>query len=180
MTKAMLPAQVCIFALAMLVGGLWRPAAAGEEVTIRAFSAWEGHGQAIQTGPNDATFVGTIAGAVYVDTDKGPVEAGHMVCPAIVEINLNDGSQTGTARCTITGRDGAQVFAELSCTGIHLVGCDGDSTLTGGTDRFAGVTGGGRFTLRSGLRELVSLSGSSVQETVTGIIFWRELHYKIP
>jgi len=159
---------------------LARPAHSAEEGTIKAFAAWQGEGQMLQTGTNEATFIGTITGTVYVETDKGPIDGGQMVCPAMLLVNIEDGTQSGVGRCNITARDGARIFAQLNCTGVHLVGCDGDFTLTGGTDRFAGITGGGHFTVRSRLQELVHLSGSTVALSPSGIMFWRELHYQVP
>lgn len=168
-------ALACVFAA-------WIPAPPGhaaEQGTIKAFAAWRGDGQAIQTGVNEATFIGAISGTVYVETEKGPVDGGQMVCPAMLQVNTEDGSQSGAGRCTITANDGARIFAQLTCTGVHLVGCDGDFALTGGTERFVGITGGGRFTVRSKLHELVGLPGT-VAETVSGIMFWPELRYEIP
>ena len=156
------------------------PATAGSEQTIKAFAAWQGSGRTLLTGPNEATFTGTIEGIFYVDTDKGPVESGRLVCPAMVVMNLQDATQTGTAHCTVTASDGAHAFGNLSCKGVFRVGCAGDFTLTGGTDRFAGITGGGRVTIRSSRREFSNASSSEVQETGTGIIFWPELHYTLP
>jgi hypothetical protein len=156
------------------------PARAAEEGTLKAFAAWQGDGQMLQTGVKEATFIGTIVGTVYVETDKGPVDGGQMVCPAMLLVNTEDGTQSGTGRCNITARDGAHIFAQLTCTGVHLVGCDGDFTLTGGTDRFAGITGGGRVTVRSRLQEVVRLSASAQALSASGIMFWRELHYQVP
>jgi len=168
-----LPAAIAAAVLA-------QPANSAEQGTLEAFAAWQGSGQAVQTGANEATFIGTISGTVYVETDKGPVDGGRMVCPAMLRVNTEDGSQTAAGRCSITARDGARIFAQLDCTGIHLVGCDGEFVLTGGTDRFAGITGGGRVTLRSSLHELALMSGGTVVETVSGIMFWRELRYAVP
>lgn len=156
------------------------PTAAAEEGTLKAFTAWQGEGQTLQTGAKEATFIGTIAGTVYVETDKGPVDGGQLVCPAVLMVNLDDGTQSATGSCNIAARDGAHIFARLACTGVHLVGCDGDFTLTGGTDRFSGITGGGRFTVRSSLQELVRLSGSTATLRLSGIMFWPELHYQVP
>jgi hypothetical protein len=156
------------------------PATAVEQATIEAFAAWSGEGRAVQTGPNEATFVGTLSGTVYGATENGPVESGRMLCPAIVRVNMEDGSQSGAGRCSFTAKDGAQIFAELTCTGIHLIGCDGDFTLTGGSGRFAGIGGGGKVTLRSEFRELVGVSGGSVVESVSGIMFWPSLSYQLP
>jgi len=172
---------IAIGLAAMLAAAaLARPAQATEEGTIKAFAAWQGDGQTLQTGTNETTFIGTIAGTVYVETDKGPIDGGQMVCPAMLLVNIDDGTQSGVGRCNITARDGGRIFAQLTCTGVHLVGCAGDFTLTGGTDRFAGITGGGHFTVRSRLQELVRLSGNTAVLSVTGIMFWRELHYQVP
>jgi hypothetical protein len=159
---------------------LARPAHPAEEGTLKAFAAWQGDGQTLQTGSNEATFIGTIAGTIYVETDKGPVDGGKMVCPAMLLVNIDDGTQSGVGRCSITTRDGARIFAQIACTGVHMVGCDGDFTLTGGTDRFAGITGGGRFTVRSQLQESIRLSGSTAVLSANGIMFWRDLHYRVP
>jgi hypothetical protein len=168
-------ALACVFAAAIP----WLPGHAAEQGTIKAFAAWRGDGQAVQTGVDEATFIGAISGTVYVETEKGPVDSGQMVCPAMLLINTKDGSQSGAGRCAITANDGARIFAQLTCTGVHLVGCDGDFALTGGTERFAGITGGGRFTVRSKLQGLVGGPGT-VAETVSGIMFWPELRYEIP
>ena len=173
--------RVGLSALAALLAAIVTGPAAAAEETIRAFAAWQGSGRTLPTGPDEATFTGTIDGIVYVDTDKGPIELGRLACPAMVVINLADATQIGTAHCTITARDGARVFGELTCKGVYLVGCNGDFTLTGGTDRFAGITGGGKATVRSSSREFAATAATAgVQESATGIIFWPELKYTLP
>jgi hypothetical protein len=54
------------------------------------------------------------------------------------------------------------------------------STFTGGTGRFANATGGGNFILRSSMHEFEAKTGPATQAKTAGIIFWRELHYKLP
>jgi len=177
-----LPVQPIIRALAALgiVVAFHCPALAGEDATIKAFAAWQGSGQLFATGPKELTFVGALSGTIYVETEKGPLESGKLVCPAMVRINAEDGSQVGTGRCTITAKDGAQVFGDVSCTGIRLIGCDGQFTLTGGTQRFEGISGGGPVTLRSEFGEVAAISDASVRQESGGIIFWPALHYTIP
>ncbi len=165
----------CCAAISMIA-----PASAGEEQTIKAFAAWQGRGQMFETGPDRATFVGSFTGMVFVETEKGPLDAGYMTCPAIVDINIVDGSQEGKGRCTITAKDGARAYAEVTCKGVHLVGCDGDFTFTGGTDRFEGISGGGPVTIRSGLKDFAMGDGNIVQESAGGIIVWPKLTYKLP
>jgi hypothetical protein len=155
------------------------PAAAADEQTVKAFAAWQGRGQLFETGPSRATFVGSFSGMVFIDTEKGPLDAGFMVCPAVLDINLTDGTQEAKGRCTITAKDGARVYADVACKGVHLVGCKGDFKITGGTDRFEGVTGGGPVTIRSGLHEAAMGSGNIIQESAGGIIVWPALTYKL-
>jgi hypothetical protein len=176
MPKTLRRVALALAACLMGTAAAW----ASTSETITAFSAWSGQGQLVQTGLKQATFVGSISGRVYVMTEKGPVDAGNMVCPAMVVIDLDDGKQTGTGHCAITGNDGAQVFLDLACTGVHLVGCDGDATFTGGTERFAGVSGGGKFVLRSSLKNLQAQTQGGVSETGNGIIYWKELKYQLP
>ncbi len=173
-------AQIGVPAALALSLSLIRPAGAAEEATIKAFSAWQGQGQLFETGPTERTFVGALTGTMYIDTEKGPLASGAMVCPAVVTINSDDGSQEGKGRCVIMAKDGARVFAEVSCAGFHLIGCDGDFKLTGGTGRFEGISGGGHVTIRSEFGEITPLSKAATQEVATGILYLRELSYKIP
>lgn len=158
--------------------GAW-PAAADQEQTIKAFSAWQGRGQIYETGPNRATFVGSFTGMIFVETDKGPLDAGFMTCPAIVDVDITNGTQEGKGRCAISAKDGARAYGEISCKGVHLVGCEGEFKFTGGTDRFEGISGGGPITIRSGLHEFAVGGGNTVQESAGGIIIWPQLTYKL-
>ena len=163
-----------------IAGAISLPAAAAEEATVKAFVVWQGSGQTLQTAVNEATFIGSISGTVYVETDKGPIASGLIACPATVRINLESGAQNGSANCVTTAADGSHIYAEFACTGIHLIGCDGDFKLTGGTGRFEGITGGGRGILRAGERTLTAIGGAGVAETGSGILFWPALSYKLP
>ncbi len=173
-------AGLAALATGAVIAALPMPAGAAEDATISAFSAWQGAGQLVQTAANEATFIGSLAGTVYVNTDKGPVEAGQMICPAVVQIDLTSGKQTGKGNCTMTADDGAQLFSELTCSGVHLVGCSGEMKLTGGTGRFDGAAGGGPFTLRSSLQDIKLAAAGTVQEVAHGIIFWPALRYTLP
>jgi len=155
------------------------PAAAGEEQTISAFAAWVGQGGTFQTGDKDATFVGALVGHVYVETDKGPVPSGRIGCPAMVKM-AEDASQRGTGSCAITAKDGAKIFADISCTGIFLIGCEGEFKLTGGTERFAGIAGGGPVLIRSELRTISAVSDVASRDQATGILYLRGIRYKLP
>ncbi len=167
-----------VVAAALLLAGT-SMAQADFEQTVKAFSAWTGRGQMFQTNEHRSTFVGAFTGMVYIETDKGPLDAGFMVCPAIVDVDDRDGSQVVKGRCTIVAKDGSRAFSDLECTGVHLVGCDGTFTFTGGTERFAGITGGGPVTVRSGINEAAAGPGNIIDESAGGIIIWPKLTYKL-
>jgi hypothetical protein len=170
-------AALVVAVLGSVVAG--SAAQAQEEQSIKAFAAWQGRGQMYETGPDRATFVGSLAGIIFVETDKGPLDAGYMICPAFLDVNVKDGTQEGKGRCTISAKDGSRAYAELSCKGVHLVGCDGEFTFTGGTDRFEGLTGGGPITIRSGIQDFVVSGENTVHESAGGIIIWPKLTYKL-
>src|SRR5262249_52045106 len=155
---------------AAIAAGLLTPRlAAAEEGTIRAFAAWEADGNVVPTGPSEVTIVGTISGQVYVDTDQGPVNAGEMACPGIVQQDLKNLKQKGEGQCTFKGPRGNLWFMTISCTGVPMVGCAGESTLTGGTGPFEKVAGGGHFIIRSNMLELAQQGSADLKGKVKGI-----------
>jgi hypothetical protein len=157
------------------------PSLAGEEQVINAFSTWEGSGQMVQTGPKVSTFVGTLTGAVYIESaEDGPLYAGTMTCPAVVEVNLEDGSQSAKGDCAIDLQDGPRVFASIACTGFYLVGCRGDFTIKGGTGRLEGVSGSGPVLFRSHLHEMALTAGQPVERRDAGIAVFRNLKVVLP
>lgn len=154
---------------------------AAEENTIEAFATWEGRGTLVPMEPGEAVMVATLRGTVYIRSDHGPQRAGSIICPAIAEVSLEDGAQRSEGRCSWTTNDGDRVFAEWTCAGRHLIGCEGDYTLTGGTGRFEGVSGGGPMVLRSEMGAAdADPSGLAIERTATGIVFWPALTYTLP
>src|SRR5690242_17898587 len=130
-----------IIAAALLLLALCRMpgAAAAEEQTFRAFSTFQVKGELMKTGVNDATYIGVLSGRFYIDTAQGPIDAGDMSCPVVVHINLKDSTQRGSGQCVLTGPKGNKAYMDLTCTGVPLVGCGGDSTITGGTGPLANI-----------------------------------------
>jgi hypothetical protein len=153
--------------------------APAEQPALKAFSAWNARGQVFQSGENRVTFVGAFSGIVYVEQDQGPVAAGFMACPTVIDVNTKDGKERGDGRCTFTAKDGAQLFADFTCRGVRMVGCRGDFTFTGGTERFKGITGGGPVTIRSSVDETKPGAGGAIDGAAAGIIFWPKLTYKL-
>lgn len=177
-----LMARLAMAAVFLVAGPAAGSVALAQEQTISGFAAWEGEGTVYRTGPDTGTFVGAISGTLFIETEKGPAAAGYMVCPALLEIDLRDATQAGAGKCTITGDDGAQVFAEWTCLGVHLVGCDGELTLTGGTGRMDGITGQGALSVRT-ITELAAtqaMAGDVADEAGTGILVIDDLTYSLP
>jgi len=153
--------------------------ASEQEPSLKAFSAWNAQGQIFQSGESRVTFVGSFSGIVYVEQDQGPVAAGFMACPTVIDVNTRDGKERGEGRCTFTAKDGAQLFADFTCRGVRMVGCHGDFTFTGGTERFKGISGGGPVTIRSSVDEMKPGTGGAINGVAAGIIFWPKLSYKL-
>jgi hypothetical protein len=168
-----------VFALVCIT--LAGAAYAAEEGTARATASWLAKGRYFQVQEDLALFVGAFAGSLYVETKQGAMDAAQLLCPGMIEINLNDGTQSGEGRCLITARDGAKVYAVWRCAGEHGSGCAGTFTLSGGTGRFKGITGQSDFEVRSELAELASTAGEqSIEGTASGVAVWPALTYKIP
>ena len=159
------------------------------EETIQGFSVWQAYGGLQATAAETNTYSATIIGRLYVNTDKGPIDSGILSCPIMVRVMRDDRGQSGSGTCTISTRDGGQVFLNLSCTGIYLVGCSGKATITGGSDRFKGITGNGTFTIRSDLAEPAAQQANNkpvkepigaLPSDIGGILFFEALSYKLP
>lgn len=168
----------CLLAAALCISST----AQAQEQTINGFSAWEGDGTVFETGPNSGTFVGAITGTLFIQTERGPAAAGHMICPALLEIDLQNATQVGAGKCTITSDDGTKVFAEWACRGVHLVGCDGEIKLTGGTGRMNGVTGSGALSVRTITQVAVTqvTTEGTMAEAGKGILILDNLTYSLP
>lgn len=160
-------------------------AAAAEQGTVEAFSEWKARGQIFPTGPEEATFVGALAGVLYVEgkTSEGEersIDAGLITCPGTVVINITDGSQVGKGKCVILTPDGDRIFAKFSCTGTYLQGCRGEFTLTGGTGEKQNISGGGPIQLKSAIAHLVGIPGTMVEQAAIGFAVWPKLSYTLP
>lgn len=167
-----------ILILPAFVIAIGEDAAAKTDQTIRAFSVWQTSGQ-VPPISGSGVFEDTITGLFYVDTAKGPVAAGNLTCKARLEIKA-DKTQAGSADCTITTKDGTQVFGKLQCSGVFMVGCNGDLTFTGGSGRFQGVKGGGRAVIRSEFADLPQQANADPSATRSGIIYFEKLRYQLP
>jgi hypothetical protein len=167
--------------LAALVLVLSHMAVVAEEGTVRATASWQGQGRFFLVQEQLALFVGAFEGIMFVETQKGDLDAAKLLCPGMLEINLESGAQSGEGRCLLTGRSGDRVYAVWNCAGEHGDGCTGTFTLHGGTGKFQGMTGNSTFQIRSDLVAYVAeLSEDSLEGGASGVAVWPALTYKIP
>ncbi len=172
-----------IFVIAMVTGGAFKPteAIAGEEIKLEAMATWESKGSVFLTGEKQALFVGGFSGIMFVETGEGDLNAASIVCPGMMDINLESNQTSGSGRCIMTGASGHRVFAEWNCAGVATAGCMGDFKITAGTGLFQGVTGGGDFALRSAIGELqADLGSGNVTSIGLGLAVWPKLVLKLP
>lgn len=151
-----------------------------EKVPVNAFAVWTTEGAVAQSNEKKLVMASALTGTLFVETTEGPVDSGRVVCPAMLHVDTDTGSQSGEGFCTFTARDGAQAFGEWQCKGVHMVGCQGDFRLTGGTGRLAGIKGTSKLVLRGGFHELDLKPGKPISYTVTGIALWRDLKVQMP
>lgn len=162
--------------LALVAAPVW-----AEERTVKATAAWRAEGDIFKVQDDLALFVGAFGGIMFVETKKGELDAAKLLCPGMLELNLNNGSQSGEGRCIITGQSGDRVYASWQCAGVHLKGCQGNFTLHGGTGKFAKITGHSTFEIRSGIAAYVAgTTGDRVEASASGVAVWPSLTYKTP
>lgn len=176
------PGHLCISAalLVFVTGVVSTPASAKIDQTLRAFSVWHTDAKLAAGDAGTHVFEGDVTGPFYVDTEKGPVNSGAIACHAKLVITDADKTQQGTADCTITVKDGATALAKLTCHGIFQIGCSGKVTLTEGTGRFKGITGGGTAVIRSDFADLQSNGVADPTTLQSGLMYFPALRYQLP
>jgi len=154
---------------------------AAEEGTVKASAVWMGQGRIIPTGQGTLFyFAGTFSGILFVDDAKGALHMAKILCPGVLEVDVNGGKQDGRGRCLITAESG-EIYAQWNCAGTHQVDCKGPFVLTGGTGRFAGITGQGDFRVRTAVADVgINPKGEGDRESSAGIAEWPALQYRIP
>ena len=154
--------------------------AQAEEGKVSALAPWQGEGHVYKVEPGKLLFLGRFDGIMYIETGKGTLNAALMVCPVTQEMDLRANTTSATGRCIMKNSDGHFVFAKWNCSG-KPGGCEGDFILTSGTGRFKGITGSGRFRVRSVLQGLAkNVKTGEIIRGAAGLAVWKDLKYTIP
>jgi len=140
--------------LGILIAGLAGLARA-EQQTVKIMMPWDGEGTVYTIGVDQLLFMGEFEGIMYVEKTGGELDAAYATCPASQHIDIKKKQSKAEGYCTITVSSEDVVFAEWDCQG-KVGACEGKLSLTGGTGRFAGVTGSSEMIVRSVLNTLVT------------------------
>ena len=174
-------ARACVGAFASWVA-LGGAATAAESTTVRAMSPWQGSGQVFDVGPGKRLILGRFAGILYLDGGKGPLDAGLMLCPAVVRLDLGANTTEASGHCSVTDDEAEDmVYSDWRCKGASGAPCEGELTITGGSGKFEGITGGGAMTFRAALvKTAVDLAEGTVIRDAAGLAVWPAIRFEIP
>ena len=164
--------------LGLVIAGTAGMAHAGEK-SVKILMPWAGEGSVYTIGIDKLLFMGEFEGIMYVETSAGELDAAYANCPASQHIDMKGKQSSATGYCTITISSEEVVFAEWSCKG-KVGACEGTFNLTGGTGKYAGVTGSSEILVRSVLNTLVVGMGSGdAVRAATGLAILPNLTYKL-
>jgi hypothetical protein len=174
----------------MLVGGTMltaAPGAHGEEATARLVSAVRGQGFFFEIGERRALVMGALQGTLYVESGADALDGTWMVCPSSFTIDPLAQSFEAEGYCTIARGEEHKIYGRWTCAGVLTKGCRGRFTITGGTGRFASVSGESEIFMRTHLTDVTAPEKGiprspigAAQETGVGLITFTALRYRTP
>jgi hypothetical protein len=154
--------------------------ALGEERTVQAMAPWQGSGEVFVVAPEKLMILASFTGIMYLQDKQGALDAVVMLCPAVQTLDIKSKKAEASGHCTLTATGDDVVYSAWQCTGVQGA-CEGELTLTGGTGKFAGITGGGKLIVRAALHETAAnLSSGGVVSGAAGLAVWPALIYTIP
>lgn len=155
-------------------------AAYAEQGTVQAMAPWQGSGQVFAVAPEKLMILGSYSGILYLQDKEGILDTALMLCPVVQNLDIKAKKGEASGHCTFTDADDDEVYSEWRCAGVPGA-CEGDFTITGGTGKFEGITGGGKLLVRAALVETAaSLESGSMVRAATGLAIWPDLKYEIP
>ena len=154
--------------------------ALGEERIVQAMAPWQGSGEVFVVAPEKLMILVSFTGIMYLQGKQGALDAVVMLCPAVQTLDTKAKHAEASGHCTLTDAGDDMVYSAWKCTGVQGA-CEGEFTLTGGTGKFAGITGGSKLMVRAALTETAaSLSSGGVVRAAAALAIWPELKYTIP
>lgn len=167
------------YCLLLVVAALPVAAASQQQQTLEALFSWSGNGRVFQYGIEQQEFLGMIEGVFYTRTAEGELDDAFMECTVKLQLNHATRATRANGNCVIVKSPDDSAFGEYSCEG-EFGACHGRFTLTGGTGRFKGVTGGSEIQVRSPLRHLAaSLTDAEELVISNGMMHFSALEYRL-
>jgi hypothetical protein len=139
--------------------------ASAEDWKVTGAFGWFGVGKTYQIEKGHFYFVGEFSGTFFNDKGDGSLfDKAGVKCPAFYDIDQNNKKGNAAGYCTISNAGGDQAYVSWKCEGdgVH---CNGPFEYTGGTGKYAGITGS-NYTF-SATTEVNWQDG-----TVTGLSTW--------
>jgi hypothetical protein len=168
------------FLMTFIILCIWSGPTIAESSTVSAVIPWQGQGQIFPIGTDKLRFLGAIEGIMYVEKADGEMDEAFVTCPIVQDIDTSNQSTSASGNCTIIASTEDAIFAELVCKGRAGL-CTGEFNLTGGTGRFAGISGSGKMIVRSPVHALAAnLSDGTVLHIASGILQLPELRFTLP
>ena len=168
------------FLMAIVILCAWSGLTIAASSTVSAVIPWQGQGQIFPIGTGKLRFLGAIEGIMYVETADGEMDEAFVKCPIVQDIDTTNQTTSASGNCTIVASTEDAIFAELMCKGRAGL-CSGEFKITGGTGRFAGISGSGKMVVRSPVHALAAdLSDGTVLHVASGILLLPELEISLP
>jgi hypothetical protein len=130
--------------------------------------------------------MGALQGTLYVESGADALDGTRMVCPSSFTIDPLSQSFNAEGYCTIARGEEHKIYGRWTCAGVLTKGCRGRFTITGGTGRFAGVSGESEIFMRTDLTDVTPDKGilrspiGVAQETGVGLVTFTALRYRTP
>ena len=110
--------------------------------TISWHTGWSAKGGAVTVAENQMQGHGTTSGTTFNDKGSGPLHLGPANC--FYTFFIANGKGKGKGFCAFGDVDGDRIFTDWEGTD-GAEGARGINTITGGTGKYAGITGSGPY-----------------------------------
>lgn len=113
--------------------------------TVKGTFAWYAVGKLHEMEQGHLLFTGEFGGVFLSETPGGMLDRAAVTCPGINDVYLDGRESYAYGACVITDKDGDKIFVSWNNRGAPLTRPNGESRWTGGTGKYAGIKGTGRF-----------------------------------